>query len=293
MPAIARWQDANRLVYVRNFEDTNLWSIDTSQSSITPAPAISSTKHEYHCEVSPDGKRIAFSSSRSGDPEIWVSGLQGENAIQITSLRAQDTNNPRWSPDGKMIAFASNAAGEFDIYIVRASGGKPERLTTHPAIDISQTFSRDGKWIYFASMRSGDYRIWKMPVSGGEAIRISSSHGVLPFESFDGNDLYHFDASVASPVWRLPLSGGEPVKVLDGVLWFNLWLRETGAYYIDGAASETRLQYLDFATGKSTTIVRNLGNVSSGLTSSPDGKTLFYVRLDSAIDDLMLVDNFR
>ena len=91
----------------------------------------------------------------------------------------------------------------------------------------------------------------------------------------------------------MPTSGGEPVKVLDGVVWFNLYLVEKGAYYIDEINGETRLQYLNFATGKSTTMARNLGKVSAGLTATPDGRTILFTRVDSSADDLMLVEDFR
>jgi hypothetical protein len=40
-------------------------------------------------------------------------------------------------------------------------------------------------------------------------------------------------------------------------------------------------------------VARNLGNVDAFLTASPDGRTLLYSRIDSSVDDLMLVENFR
>jgi dipeptidyl aminopeptidase/acylaminoacyl peptidase len=208
-------------------------------------------------------------------------------------MGAQATGAPHWSPDGQFITFASNLEGEFDIYVVPAAGGKPRRLTSHPAIDHGPTFSRDGKWIYFTSQRSGQYRIWKMPVAGGDAVQVTPNEGFIAFEALDGNSIYYATTSNVSPLWRMPTSGGEPVKVLDGVLWWNLWLLEKGAYYIDRSGTETRLQYLNFVTGKSTTVARNLGEVQAGLTASPDGRTIFFARMDSSADDLMLVENFR
>ncbi len=299
MPAISRPSPGReaRLAYVRSLDDWNFWRIETSApgapSSSPPALAISSTKAEYHPELSPDGRRIAFASTRSGDAEIWVSDLDGSNAIQLTSMGgAVDTNCPRWSPDGRSIVFASTAEGEFDVYVVPAEGGKPRRLTTHPSVDVPTAYSRDGKWIYFNSMRSGDYRIWRMPADGGEAVQVTPNESASTFEAPDGS-LYYLTASIVSPVWRLPAAGGEPVKVLDGVVWYNFVLVGDGAYYIDRHEGETRLQYLDLATGRSTTVTRNLGEVGAWLTASRDGKTILYTRVDSSTDDLMLVENFR
>ena len=62
-----------RMVYVRSFVDWNFWRIETpalgAPSLSAPVPAISSTKVEYHIRFSPDGRRVAFTSGRSGDPE--------------------------------------------------------------------------------------------------------------------------------------------------------------------------------------------------------------------------------
>jgi serine/threonine protein kinase len=129
MPSISRAQAGKpaRLVYVRSFTDQNFWRIETSApgapSSAPPVMSISSTKHEYHGHFSPDGRRVAFSSSRSGDAEIWVADSDGSNAIQLTSMAAQETMCPRWSPDGQQIGFSSNPEGEFR-YLCRCRRGR-------------------------------------------------------------------------------------------------------------------------------------------------------------------------
>ena len=95
------------------------------------------------------------------------------------------------------------------------------------------------------------------------------------------------------------------VKVLEGVIMANFAVRKGGIYYIgrpsgqgdiskfDKPSAETRLQYFDFASRRSAIVARNLGPVGPFFTASPDGRTILYSRMDSSVDDLMLVENFR
>jgi hypothetical protein len=132
-----------------------------------------------------------------------------------------------------------------------------------------------------------------MPATGGDAVQVTANQATQVFEAPDRSSLYYLTASIVSPVWRMPISGGERVKVLDGIVWFNFCVVDKGAYYIDRIAGDARLQFLDFVSGRSTTVARNLGEVGAGLTASPDGKTILFNRVDSSVDDLMLVENFR
>jgi len=52
----------------------------------------------------------------------------------------------------------SDAAGEFDIWVIGADGGKPVRMTTHPANDGNPSWSHDGRWIYFDLHERGSSR---------------------------------------------------------------------------------------------------------------------------------------
>ncbi len=112
MPAVwpARNGRAGRLVYVRSFADINIWRIDLpvsgQRATTPPAVTIASTRHDVQPQLSPDGRRVAFLSDRSGESEVWVSDVSGANAIQLTSLAA-NPGFPRWSPDGQRIVFHS------------------------------------------------------------------------------------------------------------------------------------------------------------------------------------------
>jgi Tol biopolymer transport system component len=226
--------------------------------------------------------------------EVWLADPDGANAVQLTSLGAPTTGSARWSPDGQLITFNSNLEGQWEIYVVSATGGRPRRLTSHPANDNVPSFSRDGRWVYFSSNRTGQFEIWKAPTSGGDAVQLSHNVGYVPFESPDGAYVYYTQTvSAASGLWRLPVSGGEAVKVLEGVVFRNFVVLDRGVYHINQVSGEATLEFFDFVSHRSTTLARGLGDIRYGLTATADGRTILHSRVDSTLDDLMLVDNFR
>ena len=304
MPTLSRPPSGGpaRLVYVRSAIDENIWRVDTADAGAVavspPTIAIASTRSDIHPQLAPDGLRVAFTSTRTGAWHIWVSDLDGSNALQLTSLNTQTgTGAPYWSPDGQQIAFASDAEGQFDIFVIDSGGGQLRNLTSHPAVDHVPTYSRDGQWIYFSSTRSGQFQVWKAPASGGAAVQVTTDGGWLSRESRDGSHLYFTPtAAIGAPTqfWRIPTSGGPAVKVVDGVLNMTFEVLPRGIYYLD-QLQDSRIQFFDFGSGRSATVARNLGDsdLIGGFAASADGRTLLYGKRDSSIDDLMLVDNIR
>jgi TolB protein len=72
---------------------------------------------DYWPVWSPDGKRIAFTSNRDGNYDIWLMNADGSAPRNLTQHRAQD-NYAAWSPDGKKMAFISNRGGGYDVYVM-------------------------------------------------------------------------------------------------------------------------------------------------------------------------------
>jgi hypothetical protein len=94
-------------------------------------------------------------------------------------------------------------------------------------------------------------------------------------------------------LWRLSVKSGEPVKLTDGVLSTAFDVVDSGIYYLEQVGGETNLRYFDFATHHSIVAAGNLGVAGLGLSASRDGRTILFSRVDSSVDDLMLVENFR
>lgn len=296
--APARGNRGARLIYARSYTDENIWRIDMTSpgiaAAVPPRAAIASTRMDIHAHLSPDGKRIAFTSTRSGEWEIWVSDPDGSNAVKLTSMKAHATGGPRWSPDGRWIAFGSNQPSNFELFIIPSTGGTPRRLTNHPAFDQGATFSHDGRWIYFSSTRTGEYEIWKMPAGGGAPTQITTRGAWYGVEAADSRSLYYTHVDAANGVlWQLPFDAPSPKRVLQGLSWWGFVPVDAGIYYFDRGASQARLRFLTFATGETHTVADNLGDVRWVPTATRDGRVLFYSKVESSTDDLMLVENFR
>jgi Tol biopolymer transport system component len=219
-PTISRV--GGRLAFATLHYELNIWRVDLKGPGKEPSPPvrfISSTQVEYYPAYSPDGRRIAFMSQRSGANEIWICDSDGSKTTQLTSFGGAAIYGPSWSPDSQNIVLTVVQKGiKEDIDVVNANGGVARRMTTDPAEDKWPYWSHDGKWIYFSSTRSGREEIWKMPSTGGEAVQVTRNSGDSPQESSDRRSLYYMKGwPEAMTVWRASVDGNQETKVLESV----------------------------------------------------------------------------
>jgi Tol biopolymer transport system component len=297
--AIAR--KGHRLAYSRTFRDYNIWRMPLSAAGSGAASvmkSVSSTRFEESPTYSPDGKRITFSSNRGGTREIWVAEADGASPIALTNFGSGIAGSPKWSPDGHTIVFDARPSGASDLYAVRADGGEPKRLTDNPADDNLPAYSTDGRWIYFRSTRSGQEQIFRMPSGGGEAVQMTKKGGHAPLASPDGKWVFYSKGRGA--IWKMPAEGGEESEVLPersvSVSGLSFCVGSSGIYLAgnrDETSGKVKLKLYRFADGK----VMDLGLFERPplihINVSPDEKWLLYTQLDTIVDDLMLVENFR
>src|SRR5205085_6316869 len=191
-PSISR--QGNRLSYTERFIVNCLYRISASSTAngeTAPVKLLSSTRRDMNPELSPDGKRIAFHTTRSGSREIWVCDSDGANLVQLTNFGGPITHNPSWSPDGRQLVFDSRPEDHAAIFLINAAGGQPRQLTTGTFNSVLPSWSRDCQWIYFASNQGGAWQVWKTSPSGGTAIQVTKKGGYEASESSDGQFLYY------------------------------------------------------------------------------------------------------
>lgn len=290
--------DGKRLAYVQNIRDSNIWQLEVSDSQsppIAPAPLIASTRLEMHPEFSPDGKHIAFVSTRSGWREVWLSDSAGHSLVQLTRFNGPFVGSPKFSPDGKQIAFDCTAENDQrDIYIVGITGGAPRRLTTDKANESEPCWSRDGQWIYYTFGRHDGEQIWKIPAAGGAAVQVTQRGGQHSAESPDGKYLYFSQKTDEPGIWRKPTAGGEEKLILPQGRTGNWAIGEQGIYFINPTSKpRPTLELFRFASEQISLLATLEKWTFADFAVSPDGRKISWSQVDRNESDLILVDNYR
>jgi eukaryotic-like serine/threonine-protein kinase len=297
-PALARSRD--RLAFTRMSLDQDIYR---SQGGRPVQFVAGSSFLDEDARLSPDGRRLAFSSSRSGTTaNLWIAEADGSNPQQLTHSPgggpAGGPGSPSWSPDGRRIAFdAPGKDFRRHLWMIDADGGAPRRLTTERDEQVVPTWSRDGRWIYYSWWQADGRDIWRMPTNGGVPERLThGAAGVFACESADGKSLLFQPKDADSPLMTMALAGGQAQQLIPCVKNSAFGASPRGVYYVPcDLTPDPPLYVLDPKTGRTAHLGRldGLSNRPLGLSVSPDGNTIIYPRQVLSRADLMLIENFR
>jgi Tol biopolymer transport system component/DNA-binding winged helix-turn-helix (wHTH) protein len=281
----------------------DVWRRDLVHLQAAAVKVISSTYEQRNAVYSPDGKHIAFESTRGGTREVWISDADGTHVMQISNFKHPVTGTPHWSPDSKKIVFDSRYSGNAQLYIADILERIPRRLVTSVSEAAVSFWSHDGKWIYFQSDDSGATRIYRCPATGGNATMLTTIDGLGAQESFDG-DIY-FDVvrrytGFSTPAMDLYVQPArerveQPVAVqgmpsAGGGQWT---IGPTGIYFVPHDAPRS-VDYFDFRTKRVQKLFVLDKDFGSGLSVSPDGRWILYSQNESETNtNIMLVEHFR
>ena len=300
-PTVARKGD--RLAYTNVNYTSEIWRTELPALGAKPVPPvkfITSTELEEGPQYSPDGKRIIFQSTRTGNYEIWRCDADGSNLVQLTHFEGPLTGTPRWSPDGRQIVFDSRPAGHSHIFVINAEGGQPRQVTSGDAENGVADWSADGNSIYYGSNRGGTWEIWKIPAQGGPSIQLTHQGGFAPQSAPDGKFIYYAKGRDMAGLWRVPVEGGQEVKIMDSpppTAWAYFVVTEKGIYYADAPHhNDLGIYFYDFKTRKSSVVLllNHFGSEGApGMSISHDGRFVLYTALAQPSVNVMLVDNFR
>jgi TolB protein len=170
--------------------------------------------YDAEATVSPDGKKIVFTSTRSGDLELWTMDIDGKNQKQITTGLGYD-GGAFFSPDSKQLVFRASrpkteeeikeykdflaqnivAPTNMEIYTCNVDGSNLKQVTTLGKANWAPFFTPDGKKIIFssnhASQKGYDFQLYTVNTDGTgiEQVTTESVFNAFPMFSPDGKKL--------------------------------------------------------------------------------------------------------
>ena len=258
-------------------------------------PLTSQTDQGPGPQFSPDGKKLAFMSDRSGTMEIWVSDRDGSNAVQLSAVGNAGT--PRWSPDSQSIVFDANRRNGAGIYVISLRGGAPRLLTQDEYENRCPSWSQDGKWIYFASSRTRNWQVWKVPSDGGTPVQVTKLGGHAAFGSADGKFVYYAKTPYANPeIWQVPANGGRESLISTRVrppTWASWSVIEAGILFAESSGKGAPVLNLFDPTSRRIRTMGTLDIVPFWLTATRDGKTVAFDKPGWHQAQIMLIENFH
>jgi dipeptidyl aminopeptidase/acylaminoacyl peptidase len=286
--------DANRVAH-------NVWVVSTAPGS--QPRQLTQTGHDTRPQWSPDGKTIAFLSSREGAPQVYVMPAQGGNAKKITSL-STGADNEKWSPDGRSIAFTSGVFPDCpDDACNRARDDAAEKSKVKARAYDHLLFRH---WVHWSDGKRS--HLFLVAATGGTPRDLTphADYDVPPDERGDPNDFNFspdgkelcFTAVTDRPeaistngdLFLVPTTGGEPKRITT-----NPGFDGHPAYSPDGRfiayhsqktpeyeSDRWRLMLYDRATGTQIEAAPSFDRSADEIAWSPDSKKIFFTATSEA-----------
>jgi serine/threonine protein kinase len=249
------------LVTVRDpgTESRDLWVIDIARgvrSRLTFDPG-----DEWNGAWSPDGSRIAFSSTRDGQTDVFIKSATGTGEEQQLTDTPASEGVGQWTPDGWILGIRPTPESSYDVVRFPADGGEEEAIIHSPFTETQGRVSPDGRYLTYTSNETGTFEVYVTTYPAGEGKwQVSSGGASEPRWRPDGRELYYLDydrSLMAVEVTLEPrLEFGSPVKLFTAPVSRNGVTRNR---YVVGPDGKRFLLVcpLDQSPTPSTTVVMN------------------------------------
>ncbi|MBL8176125.1 MAG: serine/threonine-protein kinase [Bryobacterales bacterium] len=275
-----------RLIAANTYSTESVWraEIPIHETELAkPQRFISSAQGDVNVNpaISPDGLKVAFVSTRSGSPEIWVTDSEGNRPLQLTFFAGPELAPPAWSPDSASVMSSVSVRAGDPVFVVPAAGGPPRWLPIPVAVWQPQ-FSSNGTSVTYSIHNSTGVEVWRYPLAGGRPQLLSRANSAVHKPSPDGEWIY-FTRQREPGLFRFPAQGGTPELVLDRVaveLYRGWAVGRQGIYYtIREESGKWLVQLYDPASKSHRPICRldlPLPRWTGALSVSPDERWMVF-----------------
>jgi Tol biopolymer transport system component len=301
-----------RLVFAKRLRRQNLREVPLGGRARATGPRLltEGSSIDRQPTYSPDGKRVLFSSNRSGNLDLWMMDLGTGALRQVTDDRAQDWD-PSFTPDGKHILWDSDRTGHLEVWIANLDGSAARQVTQDGVDAENPTETPDGQWILYWSGNAQTRGVWKIHPDGSGAARLLETDAVGTDVSPDGRYVLFVEQDrmrLRNTVRFVDTASGRPVAFAistpftvgaPGIIYGRArWARDgKSVYYVaQDAAGLTGVFVQDFVPGTDTSASRrpvagfSAEYVTESLGLSPDG-TQLTISTGEEFASIMVADN--
>lgn len=281
---------------VEHITKTEIWRLNLQKTHPRTKPWISRNARDTFPRVSPDGKRILFTSDRSGAPELWSCDASGDRLVKLSAFGGPFLGYPNWSPDGQKVVFEARVGGYSDLYWLHTLRGGSRRLTDDTFQDRFPFWSNDGQAIFFASNRKNGWQLWRLAFPNGQPEQITPNGGYLA-EMTPSGDALLFSKKEQHGLWRLNLTNRKEER-LEGFGETELlaWTQSReGLYFVkaneQNAATLYHLKHGE-KTPKAISLLPGFPEKAS-LTFDPIHQKLYFSTVDRVESRLLTFDELH
>jgi Tol biopolymer transport system component len=280
------------MAFVSVAENWNIWRTGITPSGLSVLQRfISSSGRNHTPRYSPDGRRIAFVSDRSGSWQVWMCDADGQNLKQLTHFNSPWVGGLNWSPDSRELVLDSRPHGHSGIFVLTLASGVVKTIEDDSSEQRVPAWSHDGKSIYFNSDRAGQLAIWKLKLGDKLPVRVSPFRTFLPQESADGQSLF-FNMEDGQ-IWSAHPDGSQAAPLSPDVHCspdIN-WTSQGNDLFYTRETENAGVEFWRLSHGVRQRIGTAAGRVvpaTPSLSVSPDGRWLLFAEQDSAASDINL-----
>jgi serine/threonine protein kinase/Tol biopolymer transport system component len=210
--------DGKRIALTLQGSSFDVWVYDLERGTFTKA---SFGGDDYDPSWSPDGKMLAYTSSKSGNMQLYVKHgiVQGDETMVTNGTGFRSLFG--WTADGReLICSSDNKETGADIYAVAVEGDHKSRpLVVAPFNQYEASLSPGGKWLAYVSDESGQGEVFVQAMNDPNTrAQISSEGGLFPRWARSGNELFFLGKDGLMSVKIPPgnaLNPGKPVKLFQ------------------------------------------------------------------------------
>src|SRR5690606_30758784 len=172
-PDVAQLRD--ELVFMRDASSMQVAELLLDgQHDAEPGLVAPSSRSNYSAAYSPDGRRIAMVSDRTGHDGLYV--VEGGATRRLAEHPDGSIVEPRWSADGGELLYVVRGRGS-RLFVVDVESGRRREATPEGHRVMSAAFSPDGAAIVFSSDHTGPWELWWMDREGGASPRLLTEGG--------------------------------------------------------------------------------------------------------------------